>query len=92
MSPSDAMLMIIHRDGRALEEPAPYVRINALADSAVVVEARAWVKNPEYWDFYDSITEAFYKELPQHGAHFPSPQLDVHIASHSAANDRQSEN
>ena len=88
----DAMLMIIHRDGRALEEPAPYVRINALADSAVVVEARAWVKNPEYWDFYDTITEAFYKELPQHGAHFPYPQLDVHIASHSAANDRQSEN
>lgn len=76
----DAMYEIIRRDGRALTTPAPYVRIDALADSAVVVEARAWVLNSEYWDFYDAITEAFYKELPQHGANFPFPQLDVHIS------------
>lgn len=75
----DAMYAIIKRDGRALEEPAPYVRIDALADSAVVVEARAWVSNADYWGFYDDITEAFYKELPQHGANFPFPQLDVHL-------------
>lgn len=76
----DAMNEIIRRDGRALTTPAPYVRIDALTDSAVVVEARAWVLNSEYWDFYDAITEAFYKELPQHGANFPFPQLDVHIS------------
>ena len=76
----DAMYEIIRRDGRALATSAPYVRIDALADSAVVVEARAWVLNSEYWDFYDAITEAFYKELPQHGANFPFPQLDVHIS------------
>lgn len=75
----DAMYAIIKRDGRALEMPAPYVRIDAMADSAIIIEARAWVKNAEYWDFYDAITEAFYKELPQHGAHFPFPQLDVHL-------------
>lgn len=74
-----AMLAIINRDGRALPTPAPYVRINALAESAVVVEARAWVLNEQYWDFYDTVTEAIYKELPQHGAHFPFPQLDVHL-------------
>ena len=75
----EAMYAIIKRDGRALEDPAPYVRIDALADSAVVVEARAWVNNADYWGFYDDITEAFYKELPQHGANFPFPQLDVHL-------------
>ena len=75
----EAMYAIIHRDGRALETPAPYVRIDMLADSAVIIEARAWVLNSEYWDFYDAITEAFYKELPQHGANFPFPQLDVHL-------------
>ena len=75
----EAMYAIIHRDGRALETPAPYVRIDVLADSAVIIEARAWVLNSEYWDFYDAITEAFYKELPQHGANFPFPQLDVHL-------------
>ena len=75
----EAMLEIITRDGRALADPAPYIRIDALADSAVVIEARAWVKNADYWGLYDDVTEAFYKELPQHGANFPFPQLDVHI-------------
>ena len=75
----EAMLAIIKRDGRALADPAPYIRIDALADSAVVIEARAWVKNEDFWGLYDSVTEAFYKELPQHGANFPFPQLDVHL-------------
>ena len=75
----EAMLSIIKRDGRALTDPAPYIRIDALADSAVVIEARAWVKNEDYWGLYDDVTEAFYKELPQHGANFPFPQLDVHL-------------
>ncbi len=79
----DAMYAIIKRDGRALQTPEPYVRIDALADSAVVIEARAWVSNANYWDFYDTITEAFYKELPQHGANFPFPQLDVHLTQES---------
>ena len=75
----EAMLSIIKRDGRALVDPAPYIRIDALADSAVVIEARAWVKNEDYWGLYDDVTEAFYKELPNHGANFPFPQLDVHL-------------
>lgn len=75
-----AMLDIIERDGRALPSPEPYVRIDALADSAVVIEARVWVLNSDYWVMYDAVTEAFYKELPKHGANFPFPQLDVHIS------------
>ena len=75
-----AMLDIIERDGRALPSPEPYVRIEALADSAVVIEARVWVLNSDYWAMYDAVTEAFYKELPKHGANFPFPQLDVHIS------------
>ena len=74
-----AMLSIIQRDGRALADPAPYIRIDALAASAVVIEARAWVMNEDYWGLYDDVTEAFYKELPNHGANFPFPQLDVHL-------------
>ena len=75
----EAMLKIITRDGRALSDPMPIVRIDALADSAVVIEARAWVKNEDFWGLYDSVTEAFYKELPEAGANFPFPQLDVHL-------------
>lgn len=74
-----AMLAIIMRSDKVLKEPAAYVRIDAMADSAVVIEARAWVLNNDYWDVLDCITECFYKELPAAGAHFPFPQLDVHI-------------
>ncbi len=74
-----AMLAIIMRSDKVLKEPAAYVRIDAMADSAVVIEARAWVLNKDYWDVLDNITECFYKELPAAGAHFPFPQLDVHI-------------
>ena len=79
MTAASLVLDIIIRDGRALSSPEPYVRIDALADSAVVIEARAWVLNSEYWGLYDAVTEAFYKELPKHGANFPFPQLDVHL-------------
>ena len=75
----EALLEIISREKRILSSPAPVVRIDALADSAVVVEARVWVLNSDYWDVYDSITEIIYKELPERGAHFSFPQLDVHI-------------
>lgn len=75
----EAMLEIIRGDERVLATPAPCVRIDALADSAVVIEARAWVENDDFWDVYDYITERFYKELPEHGANFPFPQLDVNI-------------
>ena len=74
------MLEIIKRDSRVLDDPAPYVRIDNLADSAVVIEARAWVMNADYWDVLDRIMEAFYKELPERGANFPFPQLDVHLS------------
>lgn len=75
----ESMLEIIRRDERVLATPEPCVRIDALADSAVIIEARAWVANEDFWDVYDSITERFYKELPEHGANFPFPQLDVNI-------------
>ena len=75
----EAMLKIITRDERTLKDPMPIVRIDALADSAVVIEARAWVKNDDFWGLYDSVTETFYKELPEAGANFPFPQLDVHL-------------
>ena len=75
----DAMMAIIKRDNRIIPDPAAYIRNDALAVSAVVIEARAGVKNQDYWDVYDSVTEAFYKELPEHGANFPFPQLDVHL-------------
>lgn len=57
----------------------PAVYVSALSDSKVIVRARAWVRSADYWPVFYHFNEAFYKELPKHGIHFPFPQLDVHL-------------
>lgn len=56
----------------------PSVVVNELADSSVVIQARAWVKTDDYWPVYFYYNELFYKILPTCGINFPFPQLDVH--------------
>lgn len=60
---------------------SPVVFLKELADSSVVLTARAWTRNENYWAVFFSFNERFYAELPQKGIHFPFPQLDVHITS-----------
>ncbi len=74
-----AILAQLAADARVLKEPAPVVWISALADSAVTLTVRAWVKNADYWDVFFEHNENFYKQLPEKGAHFPFPQMDVHV-------------
>ena len=55
------------------------VVVNKLADSSLLIEARAWVKNSDYWSVYYHYNERFYNELPNYGINFPFPQMDLHI-------------
>ncbi|MBO4722921.1 MAG: mechanosensitive ion channel [Muribaculaceae bacterium] len=57
----------------------PYVALENLDDSAVVLVVRAWCIFGDYWGVLYDINEAVYKQLPANGVHFPFPQLDVHI-------------
>lgn len=57
----------------------PYVFVENLGDSAVVLKVRAWTRNQDYWDVYFSVNERIYNELPDAGIHFPFPQMDVHL-------------
>lgn len=58
---------------------SPVVKLSALADSSVNLTVRAWTLNSYYWTVFFDINERIYNELPQHGIHFPFPQLDVHM-------------
>ena len=60
-----------------IKEPA--VVVAELADSSVVLKARAWVKTEDYWPTFYDIYEKIYTELPKIGINFPFPQLDVHF-------------
>ena len=61
----------------------PYVALENLDDSALVLVVRAWCLFGDYWGVLYDINEAVYKELPAHGVHFPFPQLDVHLVKSS---------
>lgn len=58
---------------------SPSVVLSSLADSSIIVTARAWTRNVSYWSVLYDINERIYKELPSHGISFPFPQMDIHI-------------
>lgn len=57
----------------------PFVGLNELGDSAIVLVVRAWTHQDNYWPLYFEMNERIYTELPEHGFEFPFPQLDVHM-------------
>lgn len=62
---------------RVTKDPA--VVVNQLADSCVQLQVRAWVESANYWAVFYDYNERIYRELPDHGIHFPFPQMDVHL-------------
>lgn len=74
------LLEIVRGNEKVLQEPEkPFVALKSLADSAIIVTCRVWVKREDYWDTFYAVNEEIYKELPKRGIGFPYPQLDVHI-------------
>ena len=77
------ILEILNKDSRVLHgkdaPDEPYIRLSALLDSSVEIQARCWVRTDDYWDLLWEVNELIYKELPKNGIDFPFPQLDVHL-------------
>jgi small conductance mechanosensitive channel len=69
---------ILAADSRILSDPAPFVALNALADSSVNIIVRAWVKTSDYWNVYFDINQVVYETYNAQGINFPFPQLTVH--------------
>lgn len=58
----------------------PVVYLSQLADSSIVIVARAWTRTEFYWDVYFQINERIYKEFPENHLNFPFPQMDVYVS------------
>lgn len=69
----------IAEDKRILQDPAPMVALSNLADSSVLITARAWVSASDYWSVLYDMNERVYREFGKYGLSFPFPQLDVHV-------------
>jgi len=62
-------------------EPAPAVVPLSLADSAVVLQLRAWAPNPDFWNIRWELTENGKKALEAAGISIPFPQRVVHVVA-----------
>lgn len=70
---------IITSHPKVLEEPAPTIRVHALADSSVNFIVRPWAKTVDYWDVYWDVTREVKKRFDAVGIGIPFPQRDVHL-------------
>ena len=53
--------------------------VDDLAESAVVIGARAWVRNEEFWPTKWRILEEIKLKLDENGIAIPYPQVTVHM-------------
>jgi len=70
---------LIAADSKILNDPAPFVAVEALADSSVNFTVRAWVKQEDYWDVFFAMNENVYTAFSKEGLNIPYPQMDVHV-------------
>lgn len=74
---------IIDNDSRILQDPAPSIALNALADSSVNFNVRPWVNSADYWAVYNDMTEQVKRQFDAAGLNIPFPQRDLHVYQHS---------
>jgi small conductance mechanosensitive channel len=70
---------LLKEDKRVLTEPEPQVAVKEMADSAVVLVIRPWVKTGDYWDFFFDFQKAIKQKYDKEGISIPFPQRDVHL-------------
>lgn len=69
----------------ALEDEARLVNeqgdvfVSELADSSIIMGARLWVKNEDYWTAKWRITENIKYAFDENGINIPFPQMDVNL-------------
>ena len=62
-----------------LREPAPVIKVHALADSSVDFICRPWTKTGDYWNVYWDLTRSVKERFDAEGVSIPFPQRDVHV-------------
>lgn len=75
----DVLLKMMQDNPQVLQDPAPTVGVETLADSSVNLAVRPWSSVDDYWDVYFDTTEQAKKVLEENGISIPFPQHDVHL-------------
>lgn len=70
---------IIAEDPRLLDDPAPQVMVQSLADSSVNLQLRAWAHVSDYWNVYWDLNRVMKEKIEEAGLTIPFPQRDVYV-------------
>lgn len=70
---------LLGEDERVLDDPAPLVAVDELADSSVNFVVRPWCKTDDYWGLKREMTEKVKLAFDAEGISIPFPQRDVHL-------------
>ncbi len=78
------LLEVMNNHAKVIQDPAPFVGVAELADSAINLAIRPWCNPADYWDVYFDILEGSKDALDKAGITIPFPQRDVHLYDHKA--------
>jgi len=81
----DLMVQSARGIDRVLDKPGPVCQLKNFGDSAVDLELRIWIGDPDKGiaNVSSAIRIAIWDTLKEHGIEIPFPQRDVHIKSQS---------
>ena len=80
----DTGMKLLEREERVLKEEERLAVVSELADSAVILKLRFWVKPEDYWSAKWDMTEAVKLAFDAEGIEIPFNQVDVHIREEEA--------
>lgn len=75
----DVLMKVVQNHPKVLKEPAPFIGVSELADSAVNLVVRPYSAPEDYWDIYFWVYEEGKIALDKAGIEIPFPQVDVHM-------------
>jgi small conductance mechanosensitive channel len=62
-----------------LDDPAPVIRVNELAESSVNFIVRPWTKTADYWTVYWDLQRSVKETFDARGISIPFPQTEMHL-------------
>ena len=74
---------VLVKDASIIKNEQILVFVDDLADSAVVLGVRAWVKNEEYWNTRWRMLEEIKLALDENEIEIPYPQMTVHMSENA---------
>ena len=75
-----ALQQLLDTHPQVLREPEePIVRVKEQADSAIVLLARFWCANADYWNLQYDLLQQVKLTFDDKGISIPFPQMDVHV-------------